>query len=216
MEEHPQAVELPLESPWCQLRTPRPISVITLCHSPGSRSSRFIWLLEEIGQAGRAAYLVWLAFYAGEVHPVYITRWLYGDRLDPITLCDQARRRCEGSGRSRQGSLFAGSAVYGGGHSGVRPLRMGSRLGVGRSARPRVARAFEREASRAARGRQRQTHGRRQLMPPSWSEVQNHCREQSFAADHSSPFRPSSVDEHQRQSASDFSPRRQADAIPTQ
>jgi glutathione S-transferase len=128
--------------------------MLTLYHSPDSRSSRFIWLLEEIGvkyevvhcsivrraggvadpnnahpekrvpalmhdgqlvteqaaialyltdtfpeaglgvsigQAGRAAYLVWLAFYAGEVDPVYITRWLYGDRLDPITLRDQAR-----------------------------------------------------------------------------------------------------------------------------
>jgi glutathione S-transferase len=128
--------------------------MLTLYHSPNSRSSRFIWLLEElgvqygmvhcsivrraggaadpqnahpekrvpalmhdgqlvteqaaialyltdafpeaglgvsIGQAGRAAYLVWLAFYAGEVDPLYITRWLYGDRLDPITLRDQAR-----------------------------------------------------------------------------------------------------------------------------
>lgn len=128
--------------------------MITLYHSPDSRSSRSIWLLEEIGrpyeivycsiarraggaadpknahpekrvpalmhdgqlvteqaaialyltdtfpeaglgisvdQAGRAAYLVWLAFYQGEVDPVYITRWLYGDRLDPITLRDQAR-----------------------------------------------------------------------------------------------------------------------------
>jgi glutathione S-transferase len=128
--------------------------MLTLYHSPDSRSSRFIWLLEEIGtkyqvvycsivrraggvadpknahpekrvpallhdgqlvteqaaialyltdtfpeahlgvsigQAGRAAYLVWLAFYAGEVDPVYITRWLYGDRLDPITLRDQTR-----------------------------------------------------------------------------------------------------------------------------
>jgi glutathione S-transferase len=128
--------------------------MLTLYHSPDSRSSRFIWLLEEIGaqydvvycsivrraggiadpknahpekrvpalmhdgqlvteqaaialyltdtfpeahlgvsigQPGRAAYLVWLAFYAGEVDPVYITRWLYGDRLDPITLRDQTR-----------------------------------------------------------------------------------------------------------------------------
>jgi glutathione S-transferase len=128
--------------------------MLTLYHSPDSRSSRFIWLLEEIGvkydvvycsivrraggvadpknahpekrvpalmhdgqlvteqaaialyltdtfpeahlgvsigQAARAAYLVWLAFYAGEVDPVYITRWLYGDRLDPITLRDQTR-----------------------------------------------------------------------------------------------------------------------------
>jgi glutathione S-transferase len=128
--------------------------MVTLYHSPDSRSSRFIWLLEEIGvpyeiaycsivrraggvadpgnahpekrvpavmhdgqliteqaaialyltdtfpeaglgvsigKAGRAAYLVWLAFFAGEVDPVYVTRWLYGDRLDPITLRDQAR-----------------------------------------------------------------------------------------------------------------------------
>lgn len=129
-------------------------SMFTLYHSPASRSSRFIWLLEEIGveyqivyctivrraggvadpknahpekrvpalvhdgtlvteqaaialyltdalpeaglgvsvgHAGRAAYVSWLAFYAGEVDPVYNTRWLYGDRLDPITLRDQAR-----------------------------------------------------------------------------------------------------------------------------
>lgn len=128
--------------------------MLTLYHSPQSRSSRFIWLLEElgveyeivyctivrraggvadpknahpekrvpavvhdrvlvteqaaialyltdafpeaglgisIGQAGRAAYLSWLAFFAGEVDPVYNTRWLYGDRLDPITLRDQVR-----------------------------------------------------------------------------------------------------------------------------
>jgi glutathione S-transferase len=128
--------------------------MLTLYHAPDSRSSRFIWLLEEIGaqyevvycsivrraggvadpknahpekrvpalmhdgqlvteqaaialyltdtfpeahlgvsigQAGRAAYLVWLAFYAGEVDPVYMTRRLYGDRLDPITLRDQTR-----------------------------------------------------------------------------------------------------------------------------
>jgi glutathione S-transferase len=128
--------------------------MLTFYHSPDSRSSRFIWLLEElgveyeivyctivrraggvadpknahpekrvpalmhdgilvteqaaialyltdafpeaglgvsIGEKARAAYLGWLAFYAGEVDPVYITRWLYGDRLDQITLRDQAR-----------------------------------------------------------------------------------------------------------------------------
>jgi glutathione S-transferase len=128
--------------------------MITLYHAPNSRSSRFIWLLEEIGrryeivycsivrraggtadpnnahpekrvpalvhdgqlvteqaaialyltdtfpeaglgvtigQKRRAAYLTWLAFYAGEVDPVYNTRWLYGDRLDRITLRDHTR-----------------------------------------------------------------------------------------------------------------------------
>jgi glutathione S-transferase len=128
--------------------------MITLYHSPDSRSSRFIWLLEEIGepyeivycsivrraggvvdpknahpekrvpalmhdgqlvteqaaialyltdifpeaglgisigQPGRAAYLVWLAFYAGEADPLYNTRLLYGDRLDRLTLRDQSR-----------------------------------------------------------------------------------------------------------------------------
>jgi glutathione S-transferase len=128
--------------------------MLRLYHSPDSRSSRLMWLLEEIGHdyeliyctivrraggvadpknvhpekrvpalmhdrqlvteqaaialyltdpfpqaslgvsagsPGRADYLVWLAFYAGEVDPVYHTRWLYGDRLDPITVRDQAR-----------------------------------------------------------------------------------------------------------------------------
>lgn len=128
--------------------------MISLYHAPGSRSSRFIWLLEElevdyevvycdivrraggvvdeknahpekrvpaimhdgqlvteqtaialyltdtfpeaglgvsVGQPGRAEYLTWLAFYAGEADPVYNAIWLYGDRLDPITIRDKAR-----------------------------------------------------------------------------------------------------------------------------
>jgi glutathione S-transferase len=129
--------------------------MLSLFHAPDSRSSRFIWLLDELGvpfeivycdirrrsgrgapdpqnphpekrvpallhdgelvteQAaialyltdsfpapglgvpagapGRAAYLSWLAFYAGEVDPVYATRSLYGDRLDPMTERDQRR-----------------------------------------------------------------------------------------------------------------------------
>lgn len=129
--------------------------MLLLYHSPDSRSSRFIWLLEElgveheivycdirrrsgrgapdprnphpdkrvpalshdgqlvteqaaialyltdtfpaaglgvpIGMAGRAAYLSWLAFYAGEVDPVYNARSLYGDRLDPMTERDHQR-----------------------------------------------------------------------------------------------------------------------------
>ncbi len=145
--------------------------MITLYHSPDSRSSRFIWLLEEIGEkyevvycsivrraggivdprnahpekrvpalmhdgqlvteqaaialyltdtfpearmgisigeARRAAYLVWLAFYAGEVDPVYITRWLYADRLDPITLRDQARVVDRVSGTLTDGPYLLG------------------------------------------------------------------------------------------------------------
>lgn len=103
--------------------------MITLYHSPDSRSSRFLWLLEEIGEpyevvycsiarrAGgtedarnvrRAAYLVWLAFYAGEVDPVYITRWLYGECLDPITLRDQARVVNRVSGALREGPYLLG------------------------------------------------------------------------------------------------------------
>jgi glutathione S-transferase len=128
--------------------------MISLFHSPSSRSSRFIWLLEElgvaydvvycnivrraggqideknahpekrvpalihdgqlvteqvaialyltdtfpdaglgvsIGEPGRAEYLSWLAFYAGEVDPIYNTIWLYGDRLDPISIRDKTR-----------------------------------------------------------------------------------------------------------------------------
>lgn len=43
------------------------------------------------GEAGRAAYLSWLAFFAGEADPVYNARLLYGALLDPMTLRDQAR-----------------------------------------------------------------------------------------------------------------------------
>jgi glutathione S-transferase len=145
--------------------------MLTLYHSPDSRSSRFIWLLEEIGVPyeivhcsiarraggmadpnnahperrvpalmhdgqlvteqvaiavyltdtfpdarlgvsiggiGRAAYLVWLAFYAGEVDPVYTTRRLYGDRLDPITLRDQARVVARVAGALAVGSYLLG------------------------------------------------------------------------------------------------------------
>lgn len=145
--------------------------MITLYHSPDSRSSRFIWLLEEIGakyevvycsivrraggrvdpnnvhpekrvpalmhgdqlvteqaaialyltdafpdaglgisvgQAGRAAYLVWLAFYAGEVDPLYTTRLLYGDRLDRLTLRDQARVIGRVSGALTKGPFLLG------------------------------------------------------------------------------------------------------------
>lgn len=129
--------------------------MLSLYHSPNSRSSRFIWLLEELGvdheivycdikrrngngapdaknphpekrvpalthdgelvteqaaialyltdvfpmaglgipvdAAGRAAYLSWLAFYAGEVDPAYVARSLYGGRLDPMTERDAQR-----------------------------------------------------------------------------------------------------------------------------
>src|SRR5271170_47399 len=148
--------------------------MLTLYHSPDSRSSRFIWLLEElgvqyqivycsiarraggvadpnnahpekrvpalvhdgqlvteqaaiaqyltdvfpqaglgvsIGQARRAEYLVWLAFYAGEVDPVYITRWLYGDRLDPITLRDQARVVARVTNALTHGSYLLGQNI---------------------------------------------------------------------------------------------------------
>jgi glutathione S-transferase len=154
------------------MRYSHPIKLmITLYHSPKSRSSRFIWLLEEmgvnydlvhcsivrraggvadpknahpekrvpalmhdgqllteqaaialyltdtfpqaglgvsIGQAGRAAYLVWLAFFAGEVDPVYIARWLYGERLDPITLRDQARVVARVAGALTKGPYLLG------------------------------------------------------------------------------------------------------------
>jgi glutathione S-transferase len=44
-----------------------------------------------VGSPGRAAYLSWLAFYAGEADPVYVARSLYGDRLDPMTHRDSER-----------------------------------------------------------------------------------------------------------------------------
>ena len=129
--------------------------MLSLFHSPGSRSSAFVWLLEElsveyeiaycdikrrngrgspdsrnvhpekrvpallhdgqlvteqaaialyltdafpeaglgcsIGTPGRAAYLTWLAFFAGEADPVYNTRLLYGQCLDPMTQRDHCR-----------------------------------------------------------------------------------------------------------------------------
>lgn len=129
--------------------------MLTLFHAPDSRSSRFIWLLEEIGtefelvycdikrRSGRgapdsrnphpekrvpallhdgqlvtessaialyltdtfsavglgasigtpkrAAYLSWLAFYAGEADPAYTVRSLYAGRLDPSTDRDHER-----------------------------------------------------------------------------------------------------------------------------
>jgi glutathione S-transferase len=39
----------------------------------------------------RGEYLSWLAFFSGEADPLYNTRMLYGDRLDPMTLRDQSR-----------------------------------------------------------------------------------------------------------------------------
>jgi glutathione S-transferase len=129
--------------------------MLTLFHAPDSRSSRILWLLEEIGtefelvycdikrRSGRgspdprnlhpekrvpallhdgqlvtetsaialyltdifpaanlgaaigtpkrAAYLPWLAFYAGEADPAYNVRTFYAGRLDPITDRDHAR-----------------------------------------------------------------------------------------------------------------------------
>ena len=146
--------------------------MLTLYHSPDSRSSRFIWLLDELGvehevvycdikrrsgrgapdarnphpekrvpallhddtlvteQAaialyltdtfpeaglgveagapGRAAYLGWLAFYAGEADPVYAARSLYGDRLDPMTLRDHARVAARVSAALAQGPYLLG------------------------------------------------------------------------------------------------------------
>jgi glutathione S-transferase len=146
--------------------------MLSLYHSPGSRSSRFIWLLEELGvahdivycnikrrsgngapdpqnphpekrvpallhdgqlvteqlaialyltdtlpatgmgvpagAAGRAAYLSWLAFYAGEVDPVYVARSLYGERLDPMTVRDAQRVVTRVSAALAQGPYLLG------------------------------------------------------------------------------------------------------------
>jgi glutathione S-transferase len=60
------------------------------------------------GQDGCAPYLVWLALYAGEVDPVYMTPWLYGDRLDSITLRDQARSLERVSGALAVGPYLLG------------------------------------------------------------------------------------------------------------
>lgn len=129
--------------------------MLKLYHSPESRSSRFVWLLEELGadydvvycdiqladgtgqadpnnphpekrvpallhdgqlvteqiaialyltdtfpnrglgvqhgHAGRAGYLSWLGFYAGEVDPLYTTRKLYAGHLNPKTVRDSHR-----------------------------------------------------------------------------------------------------------------------------
>lgn len=129
--------------------------MLTLFHAPDSRSSRVLWLLEElgvefelvycdikrrsgrgapdprnphpekrvpallhngrlvtetaaialyltdafpkaamgppVGAEARAAYLSWLAFYAGEADPAYTVRTLYEGHLDPMTNRDHAR-----------------------------------------------------------------------------------------------------------------------------
>jgi glutathione S-transferase len=147
--------------------------MLSLYHSPESRSSRFIWLLEEIGvkyriidcsiqlrdgsgspdpknphpekrvpalqhdgqlvteqiaialyltdtfpssglgvpigEPGRASYLSWLGFYAGEVDPLYTTRKLYGDRLDPKTIKDSQRVITRVSAALANGPYLLGS-----------------------------------------------------------------------------------------------------------
>ena len=147
--------------------------MLTLYHSPESRSSRFIWLLEELGvgyelvhcdiklrdgsgnpdpknphpekrvpallhdgqlvteqsaialyltdafpEAGlgarmgepaRAPYLSWLGFYAGEIDPLYTTRKLYADRLDPKTVHDSQRVISRVSAALADGSYLLGS-----------------------------------------------------------------------------------------------------------
>jgi glutathione S-transferase len=147
--------------------------MLTLYHSPESRSSRFIWLLEElgveyeivhcdiqlrdgsgsadaknphpekrvpalhhdgqlvteqiaialyltdtfpngglgvqVGEPGRASFLSWLGFYAGEVDPLYTTRKLYGDRLDPKTIKDSQRVITRVSAALANGPYLLGS-----------------------------------------------------------------------------------------------------------
>ena len=129
--------------------------MLSLYHAPDSRSSRFVWLLEELevdfelvycdikrrsgrgapdpsnphpdkrvpalvhdgqlvtesaaialyltdtfpaadmgvpaGAPKRAAYLTWLAYFAGEADPAYNVRTLYAGRLDPISERDHQR-----------------------------------------------------------------------------------------------------------------------------
>ena len=169
--------------------------MLTLFHAPNSRSSNFIWLLEELGvdyriahciilrrsgrgapdpanphpekrvpalqhvdervteqaaialyltdsfpQAGlgpvhgapgRARYLGWLAFFAGEADPVYNARLLYGARPDPMTLRDQVRVR-----ERVDGALAAGPYLLGEDFSAADvlmsgPLRWDPELGGG-------------------------------------------------------------------------------------
>jgi glutathione S-transferase len=147
--------------------------MLTLYHSPESRSSRFLWLLEELGveyeivycdiqlrdgsgapdaknphpekrvpalhhdgtlvteqiaialyltdtfpksalgvqieDPLRASYISWLGFYAGEVDPLYITRKLYGDRLDPKTIRDTKRAIGRVSAALSEGPYLLGS-----------------------------------------------------------------------------------------------------------
>lgn len=149
--------------------------MLSLYHSPDSRSSRFIWLLEElgveheiiycdikrrsgrgapdsrnphpekrvpallhdgqlvteqaaialyltdtfpaaglgipIGAPGRATYLSWLAFYAGEVDPTYVSRSLYRDRLDPMTERDHRRVVARVSAALAEGPFLLGQQI---------------------------------------------------------------------------------------------------------
>ena len=146
--------------------------MLSLYHSPDSRSSRFIWLLEELGAefeliycnikrrsgrgeadpknphpdkrvpallhdgqlvtesaaialyltdtfpaAGigippgapmRAAYLTWLAFYAGEADPAYTVRSLYEGRLDAMTERNHQRVVARVSSALKQGPYLLG------------------------------------------------------------------------------------------------------------
>jgi len=61
-----------------------------------------------VGERGRAAYLTWLAFYGGEVDPVYVTKLLYGNRLDPLTLRDQDRVTQRVSNALKKGPYLLG------------------------------------------------------------------------------------------------------------
>ncbi|HEX3808193.1 MAG TPA: glutathione S-transferase [Rhizomicrobium sp.] len=146
--------------------------MLSLYHAPDSRSSRFIWLLEELGtpfeivycdikrrsgrgaadpknphpdkrvpalmhgeqlvtesaaialyltdtfpSAGigvlpgapdRAAYLTWLAFYAGEADPAYTVRSIYKGRVDPASEKDHRRVAARVSSALKQGPFLLG------------------------------------------------------------------------------------------------------------
>jgi glutathione S-transferase len=146
--------------------------MLTLYHSPASRSSAFVWLLEELhveyeiayctikrrngtgapdprnphpekrvpalvhdqqlvteqaaialyltdtfpdralgfaaNSPRRGEYLTWLAFFAGEADPIYNTRLLYAQHLDPMSQRDQDRVVHRVSNAVRTGPFLMG------------------------------------------------------------------------------------------------------------
>ncbi len=202
--------------------------MLTLYHSPDSRSSRFIWLLEEfgieydivycdikrrsgkgapdprnphpekrvpalshngelvteqaaialyltdafpqarlgvpVGTLGRAAYLSWLVFYAGEADPVYNARMLYGENLDPMTVRDAERVVARVSSALARGPYLLGSQFSAADILLSGPFEWDEKLASGNAAiKEWLARLNDRPAARRAISRDSAPAGRYRL-----------------------------------------------------